>query len=98
MSQANALVLCDARITLELAIDGLLDDAGLFFGNSHVDDLIAFPRRFLTLPKRNRPMLPRIRKFSSRYRFLLAHCNSGQVGSLLPKVRLHKILHTLHPQ
>lgn len=27
--------------------------------------------------------------------FLLAHCNSGQVGSLLPKVRLHKILHTL---
>lgn len=28
--------------------------------------------------------------------FLLAHCDSGQVGSLLPKVRLHKILHTLH--
>ncbi|TCP06896.1 ISXO2 transposase-like protein, partial [Crenobacter luteus] len=26
---------------------------------------------------------------------LLAHCDSGQVGSFLPKVRLHKILHTL---
>lgn len=61
----NALVLCDARITLEFAIDGLLDDAGLFFGNSHVDDLIAFPRCFLTLSKRNGLMLPRIREFSS---------------------------------